>query len=198
MKLVLGSRNAHKLRELSSLLAPHDLEPLPQEVVLPPETGETFAENALTKARTTASATGGVALGEDSGIVVAALGGAPGIRSSRYAGEHATDQQNLIKLLEAMSSAEDRSAAYVCALAFAEPGGEGRLFEASCEGRLAHRPVGSGGFGYDPIFIPEDLPEQDSSGEDLTMASLAPEQKNMISHRGRAASLLLEWLALRA
>jgi XTP/dITP diphosphohydrolase len=198
LKLVLGSRNVHKLRELSGLLEPYELEPLPQDVELPPETGETFAENALTKARSTASATGSLALGEDSGIVVAALGGAPGIRSSRYAGEQATDEQNLAKLLQAMRSVEDRRAAYVCALAFAEPGGEERLFEASCEGRLAHRPAGSGGFGYDPIFIPQDSPEQNPLDEDLTMACLSPEQKNTISHRGRAASLLLDWLASRA
>jgi XTP/dITP diphosphohydrolase len=193
LKLVLGSRNPHKLRELSGLLGPHEVEPLPQEVELPPEAGGTFAENALSKARNTAGATGRAALGEDSGIVVAALGGEPGIHSARYAGERATDEQNLAKLLRAMESEDDRRAAYVCALAFAEPGGEERLFEASCAGRLARSPEGNGGFGYDPIFI-----AQDSVGDNLTMACLSPEQKDAISHRGRAASLLLDWLASRA
>jgi XTP/dITP diphosphohydrolase len=190
--LVLGSRNSHKLRELSGLLTPHELERLPEDVQLPPETGETFAENALTKARSAAAATGRAALGEDSGIVVAALDGAPGIRSARYAGEQASDEENLLKLLQAMDSEDDRRAAYVCALAFAEPGGEKRLFEGRCEGRLAQGPEGSGGFGYDPIFIADE-----GLGDNLTMASLSPEEKDRISHRGRAARLLLEWLASR-
>jgi XTP/dITP diphosphohydrolase len=192
LKLVLGSRNPHKLRELSAMLDPHELEPLPVEVELPPETGETFAENALVKARSAAEATGRAALGEDSGIAVLALDGGPGIRSARYAGEHATDDENLAKLVRAMGSIEDRRAAYVCALAFVEPGGEERLFEGRCEGRLAEIPSGSGGFGYDPIFIADDTPE-----ENLTMASLTPEQKDAISHRGRAAGLLLDWLTSR-
>jgi XTP/dITP diphosphohydrolase len=193
LKFVLGSRNSHKLRELSGLLAPHELEPLPAEVRLPPETGETFAENALTKARSTAAATGRVALGEDSGIVVAALRGAPGIRSARYAGEHASDEQNLQKLLEAMKSEDDRRAAYVCALALAEPGGEERLFEGRCEGSVARREEGSGGFGYDPIFIADD-----PLGDNLTMASLSPGRKDRISHRGHASRLLLQWLESRS
>lgn len=182
----------HKLRELSALLAPHEIVPLPDGIVLPPETGATFAENALEKARSTAGATGRASLGEDSGIVVAALGGAPGIRSARFAGEQATDEENLTKLIAEMKSVEDRSAAYVCALAFADAGGEEHLFEGRCEGRLARAPEGSGGFGYDPIFIAGDSPE-----DNLTMASLSAEQKGRISHRGRAARLLLEWLAER-
>jgi XTP/dITP diphosphohydrolase len=193
LKLVLASRNPHKLRELSGMLEGHELQPLPEEVDLPPETGETFAENALAKARSAAGATGRAALGEDSGIVVAALGGAPGIRSARYAGDRATDEENLAELIRAMESVDDRRAAYVCALAFAEPGGEERLFEATCEGHLARAPAGSGGFGYDPIFVPQDSPE-----DNLTMASLSRQQKDAISHRGRAAALLLEWLASRA
>ena len=132
------------------------------------------------------------ALGEDSGIVVAALGGGPGVRSARYAGEDADDRQNLLKLLAETERAEDRRAAYVSALAFASPNGEERLFEGRCEGRLAHEPSGSGGFGYDPIFIPDAGP-----GGDVTMASLTPDQKNEISHRGRAARLLVRWLSSR-
>jgi XTP/dITP diphosphohydrolase len=193
VKLVLGSRNAHKLRELSTLLDPHELVPLPKAVELPPESGETFAEHAISKARAAAEGAGQAALGEDSGIVVKALAGAPGIHSARYAGERATDEQNLAKLIRAMESEDDRRAAYVCALAFAEPGGQERLFEARCEGRLAHTPSGSGGFGYDPIFIPDDAPPNNA-----TMATLSPEQKNVISHRGKAARQLLDWLAARS
>jgi XTP/dITP diphosphohydrolase len=174
------------------MLGNHELRPLPDEVELPPETGGTFAENALVKARTAAGATGLPALGEDSGIVVSALGGEPGIRSARYAGVEATDEQNLAKLLHEMEGVDDRSAAYVCALAFAEPGGEERLFEARCEGRLARTPEGEGGFGYDPIFVGQDSPRENS-----TMASLSQEEKDSISHRGRAAALFLAWLESR-
>jgi XTP/dITP diphosphohydrolase len=192
LKLVLASRNLHKLQELSGMLAGHELQLLPHEVQLPRETGESFAENAIVKARVAAGATGMPALGEDSGIVVPALGGEPGIRSARYAGEQATDEENLAKLIHEMEAVEDRRAAYVCALAFAEPGGEERLFEARCEGRLARVPAGSGGFGYDPIFVANDSPR-----ENLTMASLSQHEKDAISHRGRTAALLLEWLDSR-
>jgi XTP/dITP diphosphohydrolase len=191
--MVLGSRNPHKLRELSELLEPAVLVPLPAGVELPPETGETFGDNAVVKARATAGATGRDALGEDSGIVVPGLGGAPGVRSARFAGEEAGDRENLEKLLKVSESLEDRRAAYVCALAFASPSGEEELFEGRCEGRLAHAPRGSGGFGYDPIFVPDGAPEPG-----LTMAELPPERKNEISHRGRAAELLRRWLAARA
>jgi XTP/dITP diphosphohydrolase len=191
MEIVLGSRNAHKLRELRCLLAPLAIEPLPDAVDLPPETGASFAENARVKARATAAATLRPALGEDSGIAVRALGGEPGIRSARYAGPDATDKQNLQKLLRRAEDLEDRSAQYVCALAFADPDGEVKVFEARCEGRLAREPSGSGGFGYDPIFIPAD------EAGDLTMASLPPEAKNAVSHRGKAARLFLDWFSSR-
>jgi XTP/dITP diphosphohydrolase len=192
VELVLGSRNAHKLRELSALLEPHRLLELPAEVRLPAETGTTFAQNAAGKARASAQATGRAALGEDSGIAVAALGGAPGVRSSRFAGEDATDQENLAKLLRATDGAADRRAAYHCALVYAEPGGEERLFEARCEGTLATAPRGSGGFGYDPIFIPAGI-----GGGTRTMAELLQSEKDEVSHRGRAARLLLAWLDAR-
>jgi XTP/dITP diphosphohydrolase len=192
VRLVLGSRNPHKLRELGELLAPHELDPVPPEVELPPETGSTFAANALVKARASAAGAGATALGEDSGIVVAALGGAPGVRSARYAGEDATDEQNLDKLLRETEGAEDRAAAYVCALAIGTGEGQEHVFEGRCEGRLARVPRGSGGFGYDPIFIPSDGPDGET-----TMAQLAPASKNAISHRGKAARLLLAWLEQR-
>jgi XTP/dITP diphosphohydrolase len=189
VRLVLGSRNAHKLRELGELLTPHELVPLPPDVELPPEDGSTFAENALLKARASANAVGGTALGEDSGIVVAALGGAPGVRSARYAGERASDEENLEKLLRETENAEDRTAAYVCVIALATGNGEERLFEGRCEGRLARVPRGGGGFGYDPIFIPAKGPDAET-----TTAQLTPERKNAISHRGKAARRLLAWI----
>src|SRR3954453_8813151 len=135
MELVLATRNPHKLREFEPLLAPHTVLPLPDEVELPPETGTTFAENATTKARVAADATGKVAIADDSGIAAAALGGRPGVYSARYAGENATDEENLQKLLDEVPDDGDRSVAYVCAIAYAEPGGsEERIFEARCEG----------------------------------------------------------------
>jgi XTP/dITP diphosphohydrolase len=191
VEFVLSTRNPHKLREFAGILEPHRVVPLPDHVELPPETGETFAENALTKARVAAVATGATAIADDSGIAAAVLGGRPGVRSARYAGEHATDEQNLQKLLDEVPDDGDRSVAYVCALAYVEPGGEERVFERRCEGTLAHEPRGDGGFGYDPAFVPADY------ADGHTMSELDPEAKHAISHRGRAARALLEWLAER-
>jgi XTP/dITP diphosphohydrolase len=185
MRIVMASRNRHKVRELAGLLAPHTLEPLPDSVQLPPEDGETFADNALIKARAAAAATGAPSLADDSGIVVAALADAPGVRSARYAGEAAGDEANLRKLLDDMAGERDRRAAYVCVLALVEPDGSERLFEGRCEGRLADVPRGTGGFGYDPAFVPDDL-----GGPERTMAEIAPDEKDAISHRGRAARAL--------
>lgn len=188
MRLVLSTRNVHKVRELGPLVAPHELVPLPEHVELPPETGETFAENALVKARAAAAATGLPAIADDSGIAASALGGAPGVRSARFAGEDASDEDNLAKLLRDVPADGDRRVAYVCALAYVEPGGDERLFEGRCEGLLTHEPRGTGGFGYDPAFVP--LERDDGR----TMAELPPEEKHAISHRGRAARQLLAWL----
>jgi XTP/dITP diphosphohydrolase len=188
MRLVLATRNPHKVRELSLLLEPHEVLPLPEGVELPPEAGHTFADNALDKARAAAVATGLPAIADDSGIEAAALHGAPGVRSARYAGEHATDEENLAKLLREVPEDGDRSVAYVCALAFVTPSDEEHLFERRCEGTLATEPRGSGGFGYDPAFIPKD------TGDDRTMADLSVEEKDAISHRGRAARAFLDWL----
>ena len=176
------------------MVAPHELEPLPRDVELPPETGSTFAENALIKAAAAARATGRPALADDSGIAVEALGGRPGIHSARYAGQDATDEQNLEKLLAEMRGRPDRRAAYVCALVLAEPDGRHELFEATCQGALIEEPRGSGGFGYDPAFVPDDRP----AGDERTMAELAPPEKDEISHRGRAARAFLDWLAGRS
>ena len=189
MRLVLASRNAHKLRELAALLAPHTLVALPDDAALPPETGSTYAENALAKARAAAAATGLPAVGDDSGIEAAALSGAPGIRSARHAGEHASDEQNLAKLLGEVPPEGDTRAAYVCVLALAAPDGPELWVEGRCEGRLTHEARGTGGFGYDPAFVPDDGP----GGR--TMAQLSQEEKDAISHRGRAARALLERMA---
>jgi len=188
--LVLASRNAHKARELRALLAPWALEPLAPEVELPPETGETFAANAALKAVAAARASGRPAVADDSGIEAAALGGAPGVRSARFAGEDASDEDNLTKLLREIPSGGDRRVAYVCALAYADPGDDGPplLFEARCEGTLAEHPRGQGGFGYDPAFLPAEIPDG------RTMAELTAEEKDAISHRGGAARALAAWL----
>jgi XTP/dITP diphosphohydrolase len=190
-QLVLASNNAHKLRELEALLRPHRLRPLPAGIELPPETGDTFTENALLKARATAALVDAAVLADDSGIAVPALGGEPGVRSARYAGERATDEQNLARLIEAMAAEEDRRAAYVCVLALAWPDGRAETFEGICTGRLARRPRGSGGFGYDPIFVPDQAP----AGDERTMAERSPQEKDLISHRGRAARRLAARLA---
>ena len=190
--LLLSTRNPHKLREFNRLLAEGRIavDPLPDDVELPPEDGETFADNALPKARTAATVTGRAAIADDSGIEAAALDGRPGVRSARYAGPAASDAENLAKLMaQAPVGSELR---YVCALAYAEPaGGVQRVFVGESSGRLAPAPRGSGGFGYDPAF----LPDGDYGGR--TMAELSDAEKDAISHRGRAVAALLHWLATR-
>lgn len=187
--LILATRNPHKLREFGRLLAPAGIavEPLPERVVLPPEDGETFAANAAPKAWSAATATGRASIADDSGIEAAALDGRPGVRSARYAGESATDEQNLAKLMrEAPTGSALR---YVCALAYVDPaaaGGE-QLFIGDCTGRLADAPRGAGGFGYDPVFLPDGCP-------DRTMSELSDADKDRISHRGAAVAELLAWL----
>jgi XTP/dITP diphosphohydrolase len=189
MKLVLATRNEHKVREFGALMAPHEVGALPEGVGLPPETGSTFAENALVKARTAARALGAAVIADDSGIESAALGGAPGVRSARFAGEHATDEQNLAKLLAEAPAGS--ALAYVCALAYVAPDGTEHLVEGRCTGTLAAHARGSGGFGYDPAFVPDDV----DGGR--TMAELSQDCKDAISHRGRAVRELLAWLQRR-
>jgi XTP/dITP diphosphohydrolase len=188
VRLVLATRNPGKQREFARLLSPHEIVALPEEVELPPETAETFAGNALPKARAAARATGAPAIADDSGIEAAALGGAPGVRSARFAGEDATDRQNLDKLREQAPAGS--ALAYVCALAYVDPaGGAERLFEGRCTGTMSSDERGERGFGYDPVFVPDDVP----GGR--TMAELPDGEKDAISHRGRAARELVAWLS---
>jgi XTP/dITP diphosphohydrolase len=184
--LIVATRNEHKLRELREALPELKLEPLPEGVELPPEHGETFAENALEKARAAHRALGVPVLADDSGIEASALGGRPGVRSARFAGEGASDAENLELLLAELEGAEDRRLAYVCAIALVKADGSEYLFEGRCTGTLAAEPRGSGGFGYDPAFVPDDT----GPGDRRTMAELSASDKHAISHRGRAASAL--------
>jgi XTP/dITP diphosphohydrolase len=188
MRLLLATRNAHKLREFERLLPGIALDPLPGDVPSPPEDGETYADNALIKARAAARATGRAAIADDSGIESAALDGAPGVRTARYAGEDATDEENLAKLAE--HAPAGTALRYVCVIAHVDPDGNERLFEGTTDGVVAPVPRGTGGFGYDPLFVPDD-----GSDDGRTMAELADDEKDAISHRGRAARALQEWLA---
>ena len=187
MRLVLASRNPHKRREFARLLSGHEVVALPADVPLPPETGESFADNAIAKARAAAKATSEAAIADDSGIEAAALDGGPGVRSARYAGAATTDADNLAKLRREVPAGS--ALAYTCVLAFVDGrrGGE-RLFEGRCTGVMAAEPRGERGFGYDPVFVPHD-----GDGR-RTMAELADTEKDAISHRGRAARALLAWL----
>jgi XTP/dITP diphosphohydrolase len=204
LKLLLATHNEHKRREFARLLERpgategglFEIEALTASVILPPEDGQTFAENALGKARAAAAATGQISIADDSGIAAAALGGAPGVRSARYAGENASDEQNLAKLLR--EAPVGSALEYVCAIAYVDPAsGLERVFEGRCSGTLAAHPRGDGGFGYDPAFLPDERPpglESPGGSSSPTMAELSDAQKDAISHRGRAARELQAWL----
>ena len=181
-RIVLASGNAHKAVELARVLPGWDVQAYAGE--LPEETGDTFAANALLKARHVFAATGGRdwVLADDSGIEAAALGGIPGVRSARYAGEDATDEENLAKLLAALDGRDDRRVRYVAELVAIAPGGAELHARGELTGTLAEAPRGSGGFGYDPAFVPD--------GETRTVAEMAPEEKDALSHRARAAAAL--------
>jgi XTP/dITP diphosphohydrolase len=194
VRLLLATHNAHKAREFERLMAPASgaprvaLDVLDDAVELPPEDGDTFAENAFVKARYAAAASGRPTIADDSGIAAAALGGAPGVRSARYAGDGASDAENLAKLLR--EAPEGSALEYVCVIAYVDPSsGEERSFEGRCSGTLTARARGEHGFGYDPAFVPDEGPPG------LTMAELPDDEKDAISHRGRAARALLRWLA---
>ncbi|MFN8162781.1 MAG: RdgB/HAM1 family non-canonical purine NTP pyrophosphatase [Solirubrobacterales bacterium] len=189
--LILATRNRHKLAEMAEVLPDIDLRPLPPAIEIPPECGDTFEANALIKARAARAATGEAVIADDSGIEAADLGGAPGIFSARYAGEGASDEVNLDKLLREVDAAGgDRRAAYVCAIALIDEAGTEHVFEARCEGRLLDERRGQGGFGYDPAFVPDDTGPDDQR----TMAELSAAEKHAVSHRGRAARMLAKHL----
>ncbi len=189
-RLVLATRNHKKLAELRRILEPvvevdalglDDLPPFDEA----PETGATFAENALSKARDAATATGLPAIADDSGLAVEALNGMPGVLSARWSGRHGDDVANLELLLGQLLDIPDerRGAAFVCAAAFVLPGGAEHVLEAKMSGTIVREASGAGGFGYDPIFVPD--------GHSVTTAELAPEAKDAISHRGKAFRALV-------
>jgi XTP/dITP diphosphohydrolase len=191
--VVLATRNAGKIAELRRILAPYGVELVGLQDVAPyepgPETGATFADNALAKAREAVAHTGLPAVADDSGLVVDALNGMPGVLSARWAGRHGDDTANLELVLAQIGDVPDerRTAAFVCAAAWALPDGREGVVEGELHGALLRAPRGTGGFGYDPIFVPEGL--------DRTSAELSPEDKDAISHRGRAFRALGPQLA---
>jgi XTP/dITP diphosphohydrolase len=193
--LLLATRNPGKLVELRRMLDTAevtgvrvlglaDIPPFPDE----PETGATFAENALAKARDAVKATGLPAVADDSGLAVDALNGMPGVLSARWAGRHGDDRANLELVLGQLADVPDdrRGAAFVCAAALVVPGGDEIVVHGEWTGHLARAPRGSNGFGYDPVFVPD--------GERRTSAELAPDEKDALSHRGRAMRALLPHL----
>ncbi len=194
-RVVIATRNSGKARELETLLAgiAASFESLARHpnLRLPPEGEASYAGNALAKARAVHAALGVAAIGDDSGLEVDALGGAPGIRSARYAGEDAGDRENNARLLDALRDVPSgrRTARFRCALALVDPNGSEEVVEGACEGRIVDAPRGSGGFGYDPLFLPE--------GETRTFAELPGPRKDSISHRGRAAAALRQALEAR-
>ena len=190
MKVVLASGNNGKLRELTALLAPHGLTLLKQTelgVISVDETGETFEANALLKARHAAQVTGLPAIADDSGIEVDALDGRPGVRSARFAGEHATDEQNLQLLLQQLANTPDaqRTARYRCVIVMVRSADDPQplVAQGAWEGTLVRANRGEGGFGYDPIFLPV--------GSALTVAEIDEHTKNTMSHRAQALRALV-------
>src|SRR4051794_13092319 len=162
VRLLLATRNAHKLREFERLLPTVVLDPLPDGVPTPPEDGDTYATNALIKARAAARATGRTAIADDSGIEAEALGGRPGVRTARYAGPDASDEENLARFIDEVPAGSPLR--YVCVIAHVDPEGAETTFEGTCTGTMAGQRSGARGFGYDPVFVP--------AGERRTMAEL--------------------------
>jgi XTP/dITP diphosphohydrolase len=194
-RLVLATRNAHKVDELRRILADAGLDvelvgvdafPAVPDVA---ETGTTFAENALLKAHAVAAATGLPSVADDSGLCVDVLGGMPGVFSARWSGAHGDDRANLALVLAQIEDVPDdrRSAHFACAAALALPDGVERVVEGRLSGALARAPRGTNGFGYDPVFVPE--------GHTRTTAEMTPSEKDAISHRGRAFRALARVVA---
>ena len=187
--LIVATHNKNKLREIGQILPSWEISGEDAGVE---ETGATFAENALIKARAVAARHPGAwVLADDSGLVVDALGGAPGVRSARYAGRDGDTPANNALLLKNLAGVADRRAHFACAIALIAPDGTVRHFEGRCDGHIAEAPSGAGGFGYDPRV--DEIPLASSvipDGHDRSFAELAPAEKNAISHRGRALAAL--------
>jgi XTP/dITP diphosphohydrolase len=204
VRLVLATHNRHKLVELRAILLPAVPGLAPDDVATSAdvgapdvaETGVTFAENALLKARELAAHTGLPAVADDSGLCVDVLGGAPGVFSARWAGRHGDDAANLRLLLDQLADvpAEHRGAHFACAAALVTPEGAEHVRYGTLPGRLTTAPRGSGGFGYDPILVPDAQPAR-AVGQILTSAELTPGEKNAISHRGEAFRALAPVIA---
>lgn len=186
--LILATRNEGKISELKGLFSGFnvDIKSLNDLGPIPPvkEDGKSFEDNAYKKALFTAKVLGAPALADDSGLVVGTLGGAPGVFSARYAGDNASDEDNNRKLLEAMRDKADRSAYFESAIIIAVPSGPALTYIGRCDGEITHEPVGEGGFGYDPVFYYPPL--------NKTFAQMSREEKNSVSHRGKAISELRE------
>jgi len=184
VRLALATGNRGKIREMRDLLAGLDIEVLARDDLegwpALEEKGDTFEENAATKSLELSRWAGMPALADDSGLEVEALGGAPGVISARYAGAQGDDAANIARLLREMQGTppEKRKARFVCVLVLASPGGQTLEIRETCEGAITTAPRGEGGFGYDPVFVPD--------GMERTMAELSLEEKNAVSHRGRA------------
>ena len=191
MKMILASNNQKKLLEMQTLLADLGVELVTQRAAgcdfEVDETGTTFEENAFLKASAVTRATGQIAIADDSGLAVDALDGAPGIYSARFTGNHEdSDADRNAYLLEKLAGVSDRSGRFVCAICCTFPNGDVIRTRGECPGVITLAPSGSGGFGYDPVFLPE--------GADRTMAELSPEEKNRLGHRGKAIRELKERL----
>ncbi len=185
--LIIATRNKGKVEEFKTLFSgfPIDIKSLNDFGTTPEpvEDGETFEDNAYKKAHFTARVLGFPALADDSGLVVEALGGQPGAFSARYAGEGAGDEANIRKLLKAMEGVSDRRAAFECVVAIAVPRGPALIYEGRCEGEITRDPSGTNGFGYDPVFFYGPFGK--------TFAGMSQEEKNRVSHRGKAMAKLL-------
>jgi XTP/dITP diphosphohydrolase len=198
--IVLATKNEGKVKEFQELLKDfpveiknlNDFGPVPEVE----EDGATFDDNAYKKASFTAKVLGLPAIADDSGLVVEALGGAPGVKSARYAGDNATDKENINKLLREMDGKSERGAAFECVISIAVPSGPALTYEGRCEGKISTKPKGASGFGYDPVFY---YPEYDK-----TFAEISSAEKNRVSHRGKALGeviaefdKILAWLEAR-
>jgi len=182
LPIVLATRNEGKISEFKILLQTFDVEIMSLKDFGPiptvEEDGQTFEDNAVKKAQFTARVLGFPAFADDSGLVVKALNGLPGVHSARYAGENATDEENNFKLLKAMEGVENREAFFMCVLAIAVPSGPALIYEGTCEGVITESLIGNQGFGYDPLFHNQTL--------NKTFAQMSIEEKNRVSHRGKA------------